>query len=177
MTLPDPNLFPDPYPSNHFNSLPPLSSAGSSSTRSSAYTTSGSLLASSDSGHIHVASGDEDPSSSVGVGITSDDFVQMLASSTRSLASKPLEQSRSRSSSNSHEHLPPPLHQKPSYDMSWQPVDEREELGLTDDETDDDVALLDSSSLQLGEERTSAAVIADEGRGLIVQAEIGRAHV
>ncbi|KAF8640452.1 hypothetical protein AX17_000116 [Amanita inopinata Kibby_2008] len=194
MHLPDPSQFPDPYPfrppHHHLPSaLPPLSSAGSSSTRSSAYTSSGSGLASGDYGHIHVASGEDEPS--VGVGITSDAVVQMLASdpipsSHRAFSSKTsLDQTRwsesystslrSRSSSggnmNSHE-TPPRLHEKASYDMSWQTVDERDEVGISEDETDDEAALLenDHDIDHIGEERTSAAVIAEEGRGLIVQA-------
>ncbi|KAF8633990.1 hypothetical protein AX15_001166 [Amanita polypyramis BW_CC] len=189
MHLPDPSTFPDPYPfrppHHHLTSLPPsLSPAGSSSTRSSAYASSGSGLASADYGHIHVASDEDD--SPIGVGITSDAVVQMLAndpSSNRILASKPSPDQarwsesystnlRSRSSSigNLNSHEQPRLQEKPSYDMSWQPVNERDEAGVSDDETDDDVVLLDPMQVHLGEERTSAAVIADEGRGLIVQA-------
>lgn len=165
-----------PGPSMILPDLPSLSSAGSSSTRSSAYTTSGSLLASPDSTHIHVASLDDD---------VPDSFI--LPTTTRLLASKPsLDQSRwsesrPRSSSlaylASHDHPPPPplptppprLREKPSYDMSWQLVDERDEVGLSDDDTDDDAAL-DCLAYDIAEERTSAAIIADEGRGLIVQA-------
>ena len=55
--------------------------------------------------------------------------------------------------------------------MSWQLVDERDEVAATDDETDDDAVLLDHDLIpDLPEERTSAAVVAEEGRGLIVQA-------
>ncbi|PFH54653.1 hypothetical protein AMATHDRAFT_134378 [Amanita thiersii Skay4041] len=193
MPLPDPALFPDPYPFrtphlHHPNSLPALSSAGSSSAsaRSSAYTSSGSALASGDYGHIHVASGDED--SGAGVGISSDAVIQMLASeqpvpSRRSPASKmsSLDQSRSSDSRSSlSTNISSPflsndstrrLQQKPSYDMSWQTVDERDELGISEDETDDDAPLLDNDpDIEDHEERTSAAVMADEGRGLIVQA-------
>jgi len=81
---------------------------------------------------------------------------------------------RSRSSSlgnNSfHEISPPNLKEKPSYDMGWI-VDEKDETGLTEDETDDDQPLTDDHDLPLDEERTSAALIADEGRGLIVRAD------
>lgn len=203
MPLPDPSQFPDPYPfrppHHHLTStVPALSSAGSSSasTRSSAYTSSGSALASGDYGHVHVASGDDD--AGVGVGITSDDVVQLLASDTS--ASNPLgglqsrlpidptrwsesysASVRSRSSSvgnnnnatGGHENGPPRLQQKPSYDMGWQTVDERDETGMSEEETDDDHCLEedDEDEEEKEEERTSAVVIAEEGRGLIVHGD------
>ncbi|TFK40977.1 hypothetical protein BDQ12DRAFT_600147 [Crucibulum laeve] len=199
MALPDPTQFPDPYPfrrpHHHLTSLPALSSAGSSSasTRSSAYTSSGSALASGDYGHVHVASGDDD--SNVGVGITSESLVQMLADDPITSSSAPLLQSRivadqmrwseSYATSSSsrppsvanktsfHESSSPFLQQKPSYDMGWQSVDERDEVGLSEEETDDDHILVDDIDGydDKDEERTSAAVIAEEGRGLIVQAD------
>ncbi|KAF8078424.1 hypothetical protein FPV67DRAFT_1404178 [Lyophyllum atratum] len=196
MPLPDPSQFPDPYPFRpphyHLNSLPALSSAGSSSTRSSAYTSSGSALASGDYGHVHVASGDDD---SLGVGITSDAVVRLLAndpnssSSARGIQSRaPVDQSRwsetysasvrSRSSSIGNinpgiaqENAPPKLQQKPSYDMGWQAVDERDETGMSEEETDDDHPLDDEEEEEKEEERTSAVVIAEEGRGLIVHGD------
>lgn len=140
-----------------------------------------------DDGHVHVAEAEDDPPP-LGVGISSD-AVHILAnghgsSSNPVLTSKPpLDQTHwsesswpTRSSSignlNSHHEHPPRLQEKPSYDMSWQPVDERDEAALSDDETDDDAVLLEHDPLHdhLAEERTSAAMIADEGRGLIVQA-------
>lgn len=196
--LPDPSAFPDPYPHSfrhHLTSGPPaLSSAGSSSasTRSSAYTSSGSALASGDYGHVHVASGDgELDESSVGVGITSDSVIQMMANepiastSAQGMHSRmPVDQSRwsesysvrSRSSSvgnntsSSHGHE---LRQRPSYDMGWQTVDERDEIGVSEEETDDDPVLgdLDDDEEEDEEERTSAVVIAEQGRGMIVQGE------
>lgn len=198
MPLPDPSQFPDPYPfrppHNHLSNLPALSSAGSSSTRSSAYTSSGrSTMASGDYGHVHVASGDDD---AVGVGITSDAVVQLLVndpstspSAVRGTSRAPIDQSRwsesysasirSRSSSlgnnlsnNSHDNGPPNLQQKPSYDMGWQPVDEKDEVAMSEEETDDDHHLDDEDEdEQKEEERTSAAVIAEEGRGLIVHGD------
>ncbi|KAG6845969.1 hypothetical protein H0H87_011017 [Tephrocybe sp. NHM501043] len=189
MPLPDPSHFPDPYPfrpHHHLSSVPALSSAGSSSTRSSAYTSSAaSGLASGDYGHIHVASGDDE--SAVGVGITSDAVVQLLASdptvssSARAIQSRaPVDQtrwsdsySRSRSSSigNSNtniilDNIAPTLQQKPSYDMGW--VDERDEVAMSEEETDDDHALVEDEDEEKEEERTSAVVVAEEGRGLIV---------
>jgi len=81
---------------------------------------------------------------------------------------------RSRSSSlgnnSSYEASSPNLKEKPSYDMGWI-ADEKDETGLTEDETDDDQPLADDHDPSLDEERTSAALIADEGRGLIVQAD------
>ncbi|KAG5648123.1 hypothetical protein DXG03_006077 [Asterophora parasitica] len=206
MPLPDPSHFPDPYPfrppHHHLHGLPALSSAGSSSTRSSAYTSSGSALASGDYGHIHVATGDDD--AAVGVGITSDAVVQMLvnepntSSSARGIQSRaPVDQSRwsgsysagvrSRSSSigntnsiHAQEMVVPKLQQKPSYDMGWQSVDERDEVGMSEEETDDDHQLDDEDEEDKEEERTSAVVIAEEGRGLIVQGDnvpIAQLHV
>ncbi|KAG6842500.1 hypothetical protein C0991_000026 [Blastosporella zonata] len=192
MPLPDPSHFPDPYPfrppHHHLSSLPALSSAGSSSTRSSAYTSSAaSGLASGDYGHIHVASADDE--SAVGVGITSDAVVQLLAndpslsSSARSRApvdqtrwSESYSSGRSRSSSIGNTNsvsipdiAPPTLQQKQSYDMGW--VDERDEVGMSEEETDDDHALDDDDDDEKEEERTSAIVIAEEGRGLIVRGD------
>lgn len=158
----------DPYPRPLYALPPSLSSAGSSSARSSACTSAASALPAPDGPHVHVAGPDDRPPSA-------DALLRILANDP----SKPspdhsLPNLRSRSSSIgnllSHE-LPPRLQEKPSYDMSWQLVDERDEVAATDDETDDDVALLDHDPIpDLAEERTSAAVVADEGRGLIVQA-------
>lgn len=200
MPLPDPSLFPDPYPfrqpHHHLQNLPALSSAGSSSTRSSAYTSSGSgrsAMVSGDYEHVHVASGDDE---AVGVGITSDAVIQLLEgdpnvsfSATRGIQSRaPIDQSRwsesystsirSRSSSlgnnNGQDIVPQKLQQKPSYDMGWQTVDERdEEVALSEEETDDDHHLdeEEDEDEEKEEERTSAAVIAEEGRGLIVHGD------
>ncbi|KAG0709057.1 hypothetical protein DFH29DRAFT_355432 [Suillus ampliporus] len=197
--LPDPSQFPDPYPqrsqysrmSDRLSStLPALSSEGSSSasTRSSAYTSSGSALASSDYGHVHVATG-EDEEIGVAVGITSDDVVQVLQTKTSAPTSAgrtPIDQTRwseysasirSRSSSvgltntnSMHENSMPRLRENPSFDMGWQTVDERDEVGLTSDEETDDLGEEDDE-VDPKEERTSAAVVAEEGRGLIVKGE------
>lgn len=199
MPLPDPSQYPDPYPfrppHHHLTNLPALSYAGSSSTRSSAYTSSGSALASGDYGHVHVASGDDD--TAIGVGITSDAVVQLLNDSNTTSSSQginsrvPIDQSRwsesystssrSRSSSvgnnnssNGHDTtVAPRLQQKPSYDMGWQAVDERDEAGMSEEETDDDHHLgeEDGDDEEKEEERTSAIVIAEEGRGLIVHGD------
>ena len=198
MPLPDPSHFPDPYPfRNHLSSsVPALSSTASSSasTRSSAYTSSGSALAYVDYSNVHVASGDDDHP---GAGITPDALVQMLAndpahsSSARAAPLRTQDPSRwsesysgsvrSRSSSigngvAAHDFSPPlpPLNQKPSYDVSWQTVDEKDEITMTDDETDDEPvldAIDDDQDDGQEEERTSAAVVAEEGRGLIVQGD------
>ncbi|KDQ63823.1 hypothetical protein JAAARDRAFT_54011 [Jaapia argillacea MUCL 33604] len=202
--LPDPSQFPDPYPFRRPYRLNSpsrgFSSGGSSSasTRSSAYTSSGSALTSSDYGHLRIAS-DEDETS-VGVGVTADEPVQLVAqdpnvscASSATPSHTSTDQTRwsytgsvrSRSSSigNSSgnlvqvtENAHPRLHSKPSFDNSWQPVDEREEFGLTtDDETDDDVVLdedhdgLDDDDTH--EEPTAAVVVVEEGRGLIVRGE------
>ncbi|KAF9535838.1 hypothetical protein CPB83DRAFT_753504 [Crepidotus variabilis] len=200
MQLPDPSHYPDPYPfrppHHHLASspVPALSSTASSSasTRSSAYTSSGSALAYVDYSNVHVASGDEDH---VGVGITTDSVVQMLANdpahstsargpifasrtqdhSTSRWSGSYSDNVRSRSSSignGNHEASSPPLSQKPSYDVSWQTVDEKDETAMSEDETDDEQGL-DHLGVELNdnEEPTSAALIAEEGRGLIVQGD------
>ncbi|KNZ73490.1 Rac guanine nucleotide exchange factor B [Termitomyces sp. J132] len=194
MSLPDPSQFPDPYPfrppHHHLPSVPALSSTSSSSTRSSAYTSSAGGFASSDYGHANVASADDE--STVGVGITSDAIVQLLAkdssvsASPRGIQSRTTvdqsrwsesysnEKSQSSSAGNNNagsvpENPRPTLQQKPSYDMGW--VDERDEVGMSEEETDDDHPLDDDEQDEEKEEGTSAVVIAEEGRGLIVQGD------
>ena len=205
MPLPDPSHYPDPYPfrpplHNFSTPPPPLSSAGSSSTsaRSSAYATSTNTLPYLDYNNVHIASGDEDSNQTLG--ITSESLVQMLASdpATSSSAHRPFRSPdpsrwsesysnsiRSRSSSlgngitfnSTHEAppLPPTLNPKPSYDVSWQATVEKDDIGMSEEETDDEHGLGDSvTDTDLGEkdeERTSAIVVAEEGRGLIVQGD------
>lgn len=194
----------EPYPFRHpphnFSTPPPpLSSAGSSSTstRSSAYATSTNTLPYSEYNNVHIASGDED--SNQALGINPESLVQMLASdpAASSSARRPYRSPdlsrwsesysnsiRSRSSSigngiisnGVHEVPPlPPLNPKPSYDVSWQVVIEKDDIGMSEEETDDEHGLCDSiNDTELGEndeERTSAAVVAEEGRGLIVQGD------
>ncbi|KAG5221547.1 Spermatogenesis-associated protein [Salix suchowensis] len=126
-----------------------------------------------------------------GVGITSDAVKQFLAKDSnapvpRGPSQMPFDQSRwsdaysasvrSRSSStggNSNENAPPvpPLRQQASYDLSWQAVDEKDEMGVSEDDTDFEQGLDDDDMDDPDLERTSAAVIAEEGRGLIVQGE------
>jgi hypothetical protein len=198
-TLPDPSQFPDPYPfrpPQYLSSGPPtLSSGGSSiaSARSSAaYTSSGGALASGDYGnHVLIASNDDDQA--IGVGITSDDVVH-LANQDPSIPTSlshsraPIDQSRwshsysgsirSRSSlvrsnsSSGHYNSPSSIQQKPC-DLSWQPVDERDEVELVSDaDTEDtDFQVDDLPEEEHEEERTSAIVIAEEGRGLIVRGD------
>ena len=150
-------------------------------------------MASGDFNHIHIATGDED---STAVGITHDAVVQQLLAKDNPHARpftrpSPPEQSRwsgaysarSRSSSignnsaSNDSPIPavPALHQKPSYDISWHPVDERDEIGMTDEETDDDHGIEDGDNSfpcdTEDDERTAAAVVAEEGRALIVHAE------
>ncbi|KAI9572792.1 hypothetical protein HD554DRAFT_1359366 [Boletus coccyginus] len=195
----DPSHFPDPYPhrlpysrtsDRTSSTLPPLSSPGSSSasTRSSAYTSSGSAVVMSDHGHVQIVSG-EDEEVGIAVGISSDEVARVLAGegATSSAGRTPIDQARwseysasirSRSSSvglsntNSlHESGMPRLRENPSFDMAWQMVDERDEAGLTSgDETDDFGDEEDGNGCK-GEERTSAIVVAEEGRGLIVKGD------
>ena len=192
-----PAYYPAEYPFRQqlHNTPPPPLSAGSSSTsaRSSAYATSTNTLPYSDYNHVHIASGDEDNNQALG--ITPESLVQMLASdpATSSSARRPYRSPdpsrwsesysnsiRSRSSSlgngiNSngvHEVPPPlPLNPKSSYDVSWQTTIEKDDAGMSEEETDDDHGLGDTDLERKDEERTSAAVVAEEGRGLIVHGD------
>ena len=200
--LPDPSQFPDPYPYRRQprwqvgSNTPALSSADSSSasTRSSAYTGSAK---SGDYGHVHVALGDDESGKGVGVGITTDDVVQLLskeAGAPRTTAGRtPVDQTRwsdfyqnglrSRSSSlansskpnSMHEKaIPPQLRSSPSFDLGWQQPDERDEAGLgSDEDTDEDPSFDDDDDEEddAEEEPTSAAVMAEEGRGVIVRGD------
>ena len=148
---------------------------------------------------MHVATGEEEEVG-VAVGITSDDVVQLMASDSHASSSAfgsqsrvPIDQTRwseysasirSRSSSAGHsnansmyENIAPRLTQKPSYDMGWQTVDERDEAGLmSEEETDDEPCLGDDlddeDDEEREEERTAAVLIAEEGRGLIVRGDV-----
>ena len=199
-----PSYYPTEYPFRHPNFStppPPLSAAGSSSTsaRSSAYATSTNTLPYSDYNNVHIASGDED--SHQALEITPESLVQMLSSdpAASSSARRPYRSIdpsrwsesysnsiRSRSSSlgngiasnGAHEVPPPlplPLNPKSSYDISWQAAVEKDDIGMSEEETDDEHALGDTvndTDLEgKDEERTSAAVVAEEGRGLIVQGD------
>lgn len=192
-SLPDPSQYPDPYPFrpprwNHGISTPTLSYADSSSgsTRSSAYTSS---ARSGDYGHVHVALGLDE--SNMSMGITTDDVARILAresgaSSSQHTRTTYTEDSRwsdrysqgvrSRSSSVGgrgeavSELGSPGLRQAPSFDQGWASVDERDEMGLTtDDETDDDGLIDEEDTPEEIEEATSAMMVAEEGRGIIVR--------
>ena len=168
-------------------------------------------MTSSDYGNeVHVASGEDEVG--VGVGITSDDVVQLLArdgssmSPSRSQSRVPIDQSRwsegyrrSRPSSfghpiSPHENGIPKLHHKPSFDVGWQTVDERDEADLLSDDVSDDEQELDDhdghNDLDLRDNdddddddnnddddndddecTTAAVVIVEEGRGLIVRGD------
>lgn len=197
-----PSYYPADYPFRHpphNTPPPPLSAAGSSSTsaRSSAYATSTNILPYSDYNHVHIASGDED--SNQALGITPESLVQMLASdpAASSSARRPYRSPdpsrwsesysnsiRSRSSSlgngitsNGAHELPPPLplNPKSSYDVSWQVTVEKDDMGMSEEETDDEHGLGDTVNdtdlERKEEERTSAVVVAEEGRGLIVHGD------
>lgn len=147
---------------------------------------------------MHVATGEEEEVG-VAVGITSDDVVQLMTSDSHASSSTfgsqsrvPIDQTRwseysasirSRSSSaghsntnSMHDNMAPRLTQKPSYDMGWQTVDERDEAGLlSEEETDDEPGLGDDlddeDEEEKEEERTAAILVAEEGRGLIVRGD------
>jgi hypothetical protein len=74
-------------------------------------------------------------------------------------------------SSSGHDYSISSVQPKP-LDLSWQPVDERDEVELiSDPDTEDtDLEVEDDSEVH-EEERTSAIVIAEEGRGLIVRGD------
>ena len=191
---PDSPQFTDSYvyrPPHQHLVPPPLSSTDSSSasTRSSAYTNFGSGVTSLDYGHVVVANGEDDPS--VGVGITSDEVVQLLgqhsSSSSRTPVDAPTRWSqlrsgpRSRSSSVADSRvnsLALSSSSKPGSDGEWRVLGEREEIGLTSEsETDDDACLdLEDEDGDEEEQPTSAMVIAEEGRGVIVRGEGGSIH-
>ena len=181
LALPDPALFPVPYAFRYHPLPDPVPSV--------ALSPRGSLSAAPVPVPVPVPVPPDDESS-IGLGITSDSVVQLLngdpASSLKSRA--PIDPSRwsepysVRSRSSSLAVVPngvadsqvQKLHKKPSYDMTWQSVDERDEDAMSEEDTDedhvdeeDDVPDTDEKE----EERTAAVVMAEEGRGLIVQAE------
>lgn len=55
--------------------------------------------------------------------------------------------------------------------MAWQTVDERDEVGLSSGDETDDFGDDEGANESKGEERTSAVVMAEEGRGLIVKGD------
>ncbi|PCH33605.1 hypothetical protein WOLCODRAFT_22111 [Wolfiporia cocos MD-104 SS10] len=189
--LPDPSQFPDPYPYHpprrrHGSSTPALSyeDTSSASTRSSAYTSS---ARSGDYGNVHIVSGDD---SRLSAGIDMAQYYERDGVSASVPHGKaPYDQSRwsdliangvrSRSSSVGNGRPEPaetgfrPLRGTPSFDVSWQTVDERDENGVgSEDENTDDNWGDDDDQLEEEEEPTSAAVmIAEEGRGIIVRGD------
>ena len=186
---PDSPQFTDSYVYHSQNLVPPsLSSTDSSSasTRSSAYTTFGSGVTPLDYNNVVVANGEDDPS--VGVGITSDEVVQLLGQhsspSSRAPVDPPTRWSqlksgpRSRSSSVADSRtnsLALSSGSRPGSEGDWRVSGERDEIGLTSEsETDEDACLdLDEGGGDEEEQPTSAMVIAEEGRGVIVRGEGG----
>ena len=209
-SLPDPSHFPEPKPNRRQPRLQPVNStltlssgdSSSTSTRSSAYTGSAK---SGDYGHVHVALGDDESGKGVGVGITTDDVVQLLSKDAGvpqpTAGRTPVDQTRwsdfyrdgvrSRSSSLANSSKPDSMHEKvispqlrssPSFDLAWQQPDERDEAGLgSDEDTDEDPSFDDDEDEEdTAEEPTSAVVMAEEGRGVIVRGDdtpIVRLHV
>ncbi|EIN13540.1 hypothetical protein PUNSTDRAFT_109739 [Punctularia strigosozonata HHB-11173 SS5] len=197
LTLPDPSHFPDPYPSPH--PMPGLiSSADSSSasTRSSAYTSFGSALAQHDFVHVHAGSDEsEHPHPHAASGVLTEAVRQAFKYDGSSPTASPfLPKStmegrwsgsdvdgggtglRSRSSSlgrmNQDGGGHHPLRLMPSYDTSWQPVDERDELLMTSEDEDGEDVLDEYEEDERGDDdRTAAIVVAEQGRGLIVRAD------
>ena len=81
--------------------------------------------------------------------------------------------------------IPPPLRSSPSFDLAWQQPDERDEVGIgSDEDTDEDPSFDEDEDEEdeedAAEEPTSAVVMAEEGRGVIVRGDdtpIVRLHV
>jgi hypothetical protein len=203
LAFPDPSQFPDPYPfrppHHHLVSTTPVLSSGESSTastRSSAYTTSSGALASGDYGSEVYVAGEEDVQ--VGVGITSDDIVQLLTrdgdTSLLPVASRmpidPLRWSEGYSLRRSHpnphdmavmngihENDAPNVSPEASFEAAWSsPDDLNERSTVSDEETDEgqfleDIERGDTEHPHRFQERTTAMVIAEEGRGIIVRGE------
>jgi hypothetical protein len=69
-----------------------------------------------------------------------------------------------------------PLRSQPSYDTSWQNVnDDREDYGITSEEEGDygdhQSDMDECENEEQEQEPTSAAILADEGRGMIVRGD------
>ena len=178
------------YGGPHRSLVPPsLTSAGSSSasTRSSMYTILGSGGAPFDYGHVAVANGEDDPSFEFYS--TSDKVVQLLGPhsySSRTAVDAPTSwsqlQSRPRSMSYS---VAGGRANSPALSSSselgiyedWRSLSAREEVGLASESETDDDAYLDLDDEEDEEEQpTSAMIIAEEGRGVIVRGEGGSVH-
>lgn len=66
----------------------------------------------------------------------------------------------------------PALRGTTSFDQSWEPVEEKDEIGLTsEDETDDDAFMGGDIEEEGDDEITRAMMVAEEGRGVIVQGD------
>lgn len=71
---------------------------------------------------------------------------------------------------NTSETTGPTLNEKKSFDVSWQTVDERDEIGLTSEEDTDEEGPIDEDD---GEDDlpTHAMIVAEEGKGVIVRGD------
>ena len=71
---------------------------------------------------------------------------------------------------NTSETTGPTLNEKKSFDVSWQTVDERDEIGLTSEEDTDEEGPIDEDD---GEDvlPTHAMIVAEEGKGVIVRGD------
>ncbi|KAJ7456710.1 hypothetical protein FB451DRAFT_1512111 [Mycena latifolia] len=153
-----------------FQHPPALSSSSSASTRSSAYTSPGSALTSADYSHVRVASGgdpDDDPV------LQSAHHPTLSSSSWQATGRVPVEGSRW---SEAYSSARSRSSQKKSYDMGWQrALDERDEFVASEEETDEDhhpAPRRGRAGRRRGRRRAHlGTLIADEGRGMIVQGE------
>ncbi|EGO04828.1 hypothetical protein SERLA73DRAFT_68489 [Serpula lacrymans var. lacrymans S7.3] len=184
--IPDSHI-PDPH---RLSSTPPgLSSAGSSSTsnRSSAYNSSGSALNSNDYDRVHMMSGVEGEIG-IAVGIASGDVSHIFAEGSARSSSTgrvPIEHTRwseystsirSRSSSVGYSNVSSLLEssksrENSSFDLEWKTVDEKDEAELMTSDEADRINDTEDSDADSGNEPTSAVMIAEQGRGLILKAD------
>lgn len=130
--------------------------------------------------HFHIASGN-DKEISIAVGITSDNVARVFSGEINMLfaGKTPINQTcwseysasiRLRTTSVGHiktqalhKNNPPRLSENPSFNMGWEPVDERDKAGLTSGNETDDLCKEEETADEKPEEHTSAVVMAEEG--------------
>ncbi|KAL1738625.1 hypothetical protein HDZ31DRAFT_18662, partial [Schizophyllum fasciatum] len=148
--------------------------------------------ASNDYGHVRISSEEQDTSgiisSAVAQALESNGIVSSTSGSHSSRT--PIDKSRwsehgfsvrSRSSSISNTYgggpshdaysSPPRLAHKPSYDASWAAVDERDEVGISDEDDDFLADFEEEDETELDDDQGDAVLAAEEGRGLIVHGD------
>lgn len=190
----DPTLYPDNHrPRSRLatsNQVPPLTAdSTSSSTRSSAAYPNFAILSSVNDqnhhNHVHVVSTDDEQHPALR---PQEEIASHMFPAFKELPQPPADPSqspsrwsvgtRSRSSSTGQHttsHQSESVRNSVTLDMTWGTVDERDELGISEDDTDaDDDHLLaqdDENEDMEEEERTAAVVLAEMGTGLIVHGD------